>query len=106
MQTQPWTASVWAELGLTVSSRTSPPVDVDGHASLSTLDNLRGIFSFKGSPDWQCPQVLGRDKHSLASGTPRKYSSKEYDVKITITHKEKEQLSQKQTDQTQMSGYK
>ena len=106
MQTQPWTASVWAELGLTVSSCTSPPVDVDGHASLSVLDNPRGIFSFKGAPDWQCPQVLGRDKRSLASGTPRKYSSKEYDVKLTIPPKEKEQLSQKQSDQTQMSGYK
>ena len=94
MQTQPWTASLWAELGLTVSSFTCSPVDVDGHASLSALDNPRGIFSFKGAPDWQCPQVSGRGKYSLASETPCKYSSKEYDVKITITQKEKKQLRQ------------
>ena len=106
MQTQSWTASVWAELGLTVNSCTCPPVDVDGHASLSALDNPRGMFSFKGAPDWQCPQVSGRGKHSLASETPHTYSSKEYDVKITITHKEKKQLRQKQSDQTQMSSYK
>lgn len=71
-----------------------PPVDMAGHVSPSTLDNPHGIFSFKGAQTGSAHRYRA-EANTLASESPRKYSSKEYDVKITVTHKEKEQLRQK-----------
>lgn len=64
-------------------------------------------FSLRG-PRLAVPLGIGQRQSTLwPQDSPTQIQfQEEYDVKITITPKEKEQLSQKQSDQTQMSGYK
>ena len=51
-------------------------------------------FHLKG-PQTGSAHRYRAEANTVASETPRKYSSKDDDVKITITHKEKEKLGQK-----------